>query len=140
MERCKEVFLKTRSIATSSSTILGIDDDTVDGIQLTSCGLSVEAFSGHVLSIYKKMLDTEAFRKSAKIEKKQKASSQHDKFIQGSVKKTPEQLLNEAIDQRMRDQRGKPSKAAPAINKTGLAVAAMAGSMDHGDLHSAPPH
>ncbi|CAE7518089.1 unnamed protein product, partial [Symbiodinium microadriaticum] len=52
--------------------------------------------------------------------------------IQEIIKKTPEQLLNDAIDQRLKDMKVGPRNAhgADGINKTGLAVAAMGSGVD----------
>ena len=95
-------------------------------------------FERHVywtaLEYDKKILDSEASRKTLDAENKRKASSAQDRFVQEIIKKTPEQLLNDAIDQRLKDMKVGPRNAhgADGINKTGLAVAAMGSGVDEG--------
>ena len=103
VSRCSEHFQNREAPLKTSCSVLDIDDDDDDHTALThELGMTELEFQSMVVSLYKKIVDNEAAKVLLDKASGDKKQEQKKKFLEQVANKSPQEFLNETIDERLK--------------------------------------
>lgn len=129
VSRCSEHFQNREAPLKTSCSVLDIDDDDDDHTALThELGMTELEFQSMVVSLYKKIVDNEAAKVLLDKASGDKKQEQKKKFLEQVANKSPQEFLNETIDERLKlltSKKGKGKNKQTPSTSAQLAVAAI---------------
>ena len=129
ISRCSEHFQNREVPSKTSCFVLDIEDDDDDHTALThELGMTELEFQGMVVSLYKKIVDNEAAKVLLDKASGDKKQEQKQKFLEQVANKSPQEFLNETIDERLKlltSKKGKGKHEQTPSASAQLAVAAI---------------
>lgn len=127
VSRCSEHFQNRAAPAKTSCAVLDIDEDDMDNTTgLHEFGMTEIQFQGMIVSLYKKIVDSEAAKVLLVKASGDKKQQQKQQFLEQVANKSPQEFLNETIDERLKFLQSKKSKGKGKGSKTGPASAQLA--------------
>lgn len=125
--RCSEHFQNRAAPAKTSCAVLDIDEDDIDTTTgLHEFGMTEIEFQGMIVSLYKKIVDSEAAKVLLDKASGDKKQQQKQQFLEQVANKSPQEFLNETIDERLKFLQSQKGKGKGKGLKTGPASAQLA--------------